>query len=233
MSPPQKVSLYSANDLKNATDDALAPYLTTLPKPYTFTQQHYLTNIRLALGYTAVIIAGGLFYADYKLGWDATKAYTAPACVAYFILNGALTFWTWAVEGGTIFVGIREGGQKLTIKSSMQKYKPTYKLKVTYEAPSGIKWEDKEFEGAFTQWFNTQGYLQTKELRAWLAQNIEVLGLAEKETRGNSLNNQPASIPMRADETMEHPSATPSFPTGIETSAIPASAKKGRKKKKA
>lgn len=65
------------------------------------------------MGYTAVTIAGILFYADYKLGWDATKAYTAPACVAYFILNGFLTYWIWAVEAGTVFVGVREGGQKV------------------------------------------------------------------------------------------------------------------------
>ena len=100
-------------DLKNATDDAVAPFLTSLPKPYTFTQQHKTTNIRLALGYTAVAIAGVLFYADYKLGWDATKPYTAPACIAYFLLNSALTYWIWAVEAGTIFVGTREGGQKV------------------------------------------------------------------------------------------------------------------------
>ena len=132
--PPQKVSLYSSNgifqpqipfastlltsqciDLKNATDDALAPYLTNLPKPYTFKQEHYTTNIKLALGYTAVVIAGVLFYADWKLGWDATKAYTAPACVVYFVLNGFLTYWIWAVEAGTVFSGVREGGQRVCL----------------------------------------------------------------------------------------------------------------------
>lgn len=74
-----------------------------------------MANVRLALGYTAVIIAGILFYADWKLGWDVTKPYTLPACVAYFVLNGALTYWTWAVEAGTVFVGAREGGQKVRI----------------------------------------------------------------------------------------------------------------------
>jgi len=101
-------------DLKNATDDALAPYLTSLPKPYTFKQQHSKTNIRLAVGYSAVLIAGALFWADWKLGWDATKGYTLPACVAYFLLNGFLTYWIWAVESGTVFVGVREGGQKVS-----------------------------------------------------------------------------------------------------------------------
>jgi hypothetical protein len=91
----------------------LAPILTSLPSPYKFKQQHSLANIRLGLGYAAVIISGALFYADWKLGWDKTKPYTLPACVAYFVLNGALTYWTWGVEAGTVFVGVREGGQKV------------------------------------------------------------------------------------------------------------------------
>ncbi|KAK5446325.1 signal peptidase complex subunit spc2 [Exophiala xenobiotica] len=222
-------------DLKNATDDALAPYLTTLPKPYTFKQQHYTTNIRLILGYTAVIIAGVLFYADYKLGWDATKAYTGPACVAYFVLNSALTYWIWAVEAGTVFVGTREGGQKLRLRSSTQKYKPTYKLKVTYEAPSGKKWEDKEVEGSFTQWFNTYGYLQKKELYSWLAENIEVLGVAQKEGKAK-IEAAPAPSAATIDDATLAAISSPemmSFSSSADASpATPSTTKKGRPKKK-
>ena len=125
----QKVSLYSVNggsnlsttsiansllaDLKNATDDALAPYLTTLPKPYTFVLQHGHTNTRLVVGYSAVIIAAATFVADWKLGWDETKYYTAVACVLYFILNSFLTYHIWLVEAGRVFVGVRAGGQKV------------------------------------------------------------------------------------------------------------------------
>ena len=100
-------------DLKNATDDALAPYLTKLPPPYTFKQLHYYTNTRLAVGYSAVIIAAATFYFDWKLGWDATKNYTAVACVLYFLLNGFLTLWIWRFEAGKVFVGVREGQQKV------------------------------------------------------------------------------------------------------------------------
>ncbi|KIW77505.1 hypothetical protein Z517_09951 [Fonsecaea pedrosoi CBS 271.37] len=227
-SPPQKVSLYSANDLKNATDDALAPYLTTLPRPYAFKQEHYMTNVKLALGYTAVLIAGVLFYADWKLGWDATKAYTGPACVAYFVLNSALTFWIWAVEAGTVFAGVREGGQKLTLRSSAQKYSPVYKLKVTYSAPStGKKWEDKEITGNYTEWFNIHGYLDRKALQAWLNTNIDVLRNAQEEmAKKDKTDRIPIMMPaVQADQT--------TLTSGAETSPVPASAKKGRSKKKA
>jgi Microsomal signal peptidase 25 kDa subunit (SPC25) len=126
----QKVPLYSINgerlhhrtsfqrliswiDLKNATDDALAPYLTTLPSPYTFRQSHYYANIRLLVGYSAVAIAAATFYLDWKLGWDATKNYTAGACLLYFTLNGFLTLWIWRSEAGRVFVGLRDGQQKV------------------------------------------------------------------------------------------------------------------------
>lgn len=105
-------------DLKNNTDDALGPYLTSLPSPYTFKQDHTLTNVRLALGYTAVVIAGVTFYADWKLGWEATKTGTAIAVAVYFILNGLLTYWIWGVEEGRVFVGTREGGQKVNLKDA-------------------------------------------------------------------------------------------------------------------
>jgi hypothetical protein len=88
-------------DLKNTTDDALPNYLTSLK----FRQSHYLTDIRLALGYSAVVIAAITFYADWKLGWDKTKYGTFWAVLAYFVLNGALTFWIWGVESGMVFVG--------------------------------------------------------------------------------------------------------------------------------
>ena len=61
--------------------------------------------MRLALGYTAVIIAGATFYADWKLGWDATKYWTFWAVLVYFALNGVLTVWIWGVEKGTVFRG--------------------------------------------------------------------------------------------------------------------------------
>ena len=88
-------------DLKNTTDDALPNYLTSLE----FKQSHYFTNVRLALGYCAVTIAAITFCADYKLGWDLTKAWTLWAVSIYFVLNGVLTIWIWAVERGNVFTG--------------------------------------------------------------------------------------------------------------------------------
>jgi len=70
-----------------------------------FKQSHFLTDVRLSLGYAAVVVAAVTFYFDYKLGWDKTKSWTLWAVVAYFILNGALTYWIWGVEKGKVFNG--------------------------------------------------------------------------------------------------------------------------------
>ena len=105
--------LTSLPDLKNTTDDALAPYLTSLPKPYRFTVNNLNTDIRLLLGYSAVAIAGVTFYVDRKLNWAALDAWVAGAVIAYFILNTALTYWIWGVEAGQVFSGTRDGGEKV------------------------------------------------------------------------------------------------------------------------
>ena len=65
--------------------------------------------------------------------------------------------------------------------SSVTKNKPVYKLKIRYEAPVTAKRfvDDETIEGNFTEWFNTQGYLERKAFRRWLAGNIEVVGLAD------------------------------------------------------
>lgn len=218
----QKVPLYSINDLKNATDDALGPYLTKLPPPYTFAESHYYTNVRLAVGYSAVLMATATAYCDWRLGWDATKYYTGFACVLYFLLNGFLTIWIWRIEAGKVFVGSREGGQKLTLSSSAKKHVPIYRLKVRYAAPSGKKWEDKVVEGRFTKWFNEAGYLQHGELKKWLATNVDVIGLADPTSKKMA---EEVTSKQSPDTTIESPGSS-----GVEKSGSAKSARKVKRK---
>lgn len=157
----------------------------------------------------------------------------------YFILNGFLTLWIWKSEAGKVFVGVREGQQKvgqvsvlnfllvltrdtqLTLQSSVKRHAPTYRLKVRYEAPSGKKWEDKEIEGRFAEWFNDAGYLQLADLKKWLANNIEVIGMADPQYKKNVEERSPDELVQTA---MEPPRST-----GLET---PSGAKGTRKAKR-
>ena len=99
--PKRRPLQLTSLDLKNTTDDALQNYLSSLK----FTQSHFYTDVRLALGYTAVAIAGAAFYMDYTMGWEKTKYATLWAVLVYFVLNSVLTYWIWGVEKGQIFIG--------------------------------------------------------------------------------------------------------------------------------
>lgn len=103
MSTESRISPYSLPDLKNTTDDALGNYLRGLD----FRQDSSKLDFRLIVGYIAVAIAAATFAADYKLGWEATKIWTAVAVAAYTALNGVFTFWLYYVEKGLVFEGSR------------------------------------------------------------------------------------------------------------------------------
>lgn len=193
-------------DLKSTTDDALVPYLTTLPEPYRFTQNNTNSNVRLVLGYTAVAIAGATFYVDRKLGWEATRApWVLAAVISYFVLNSILTIWIWAVEAGEVFRGTRKSGEtvrplffgvsieegreliirnskQIVIRSSTKKHSPLYKLNIKYTSPTNKVLQEKEIETSFATWFSADGVFHPEPLRRWLSSEIEVLGLAAKET---------------------------------------------------
>jgi hypothetical protein len=65
--------------------------------------------VHLALGFAACVIAGSTFYYDYTLGFEKAKPWTLYAVIAYFVINSALTWWIWGVEGGRVFVGTKDG----------------------------------------------------------------------------------------------------------------------------
>lgn len=111
---------------------------------------------------------------------------------------------------------------QLTLQSSVQKHVPIYKLKVRYEAPSGKKWEDKEIEGRFMEWFNDAGYLQHAELKKWLANNIEVVGMADPQGKTKIEEGH-------SDGPVETPFEPPRS-SGLETPSGAKSTRKGKRK---
>lgn len=115
-STTNRSSANPSSDLKNTSDDALPNYLNSLK----FTQDNKQLDVRLALGYAAVTIAGALFYFDWKYGWDATKAWTGPAVAAYFVLNCAFMYWMYVVEKGLVYAGDRDG-QKVCQTTTTQR----------------------------------------------------------------------------------------------------------------
>ncbi|KAH7109439.1 microsomal signal peptidase 25 kDa subunit-domain-containing protein [Dendryphion nanum] len=175
MTAPTKIAVHSLADLKNTTDDHLPQYLHNLK----FRQIHRSTDVRLALGYSAVVIAGVLFYFDWKFGWDATKVYTAPAVGVYFILNGLFTWWVWWVEAGLVYEGEGKGVGKLRLTTSTQKHIPVYNLVATFSLPGTTLPQTITLRAPFTRWFTSDGYFAPKPFQQWLASEIPVIGAAD------------------------------------------------------
>ncbi|TVY73357.1 Signal peptidase complex subunit SPC2 [Lachnellula suecica] len=175
MASQERISVHSVADLKNTTDDALPAYLNSL----SFTQSHTLTDIRLALGYTAFGICAATFYWDYTYGFESTKMLTLAAVILYSILNGALTFWIWGVEKGTVYVGTHKtSGEKITIQSSTDKFVPVYKLTVTTLGKDGKK-ETRKVKMEFREWFDAKGSFVTKPFQRMLASSVAAIGRAD------------------------------------------------------
>ncbi|OHE93583.1 microsomal signal peptidase 25 kDa subunit [Colletotrichum orchidophilum] len=167
----EKITVHNLADLKNTSDDALPNYLNSLK----FTQTHTLTDVRLALGYSAFLVAGACFLWDYKLGFDSTKYYTAAAVALYSILNGALTLWIWLKEAGTVYEGTSPSGEKVNIATSTKKNVPTYNMKITLTSKNG---ENKiiNLSNPFNQWFDSQGRFVAVPFQEILATNIPAVG---------------------------------------------------------
>ncbi|KAL8939728.1 MAG: hypothetical protein Q9216_003206 [Gyalolechia sp. 2 TL-2023] len=202
-----KISVYSISDLKNTTDDALPNYLASLK----FRQSHNLTDVRLGLGYTAVAIAAVTFYADFKLGWDATKFWTLWAVVVYFILNGALTYWIWGVEKGQIFNG-EINNTSISIASSVSKHKPVYTLKVQY-GKAGKELQTLTRSAPFTRWFDSNGYFVATPFQQWLASEIPPVGKADPQKAGSEFVGNESRNVAEVQTTQEmDPSAKASVP---------------------
>jgi len=133
----------------------------------------------LALGYSAVIISAATFAADYKLGWDKTKHWTAAAVVAYFILNSAFTYWTYFVEKGTVFVGDWQG-KRLTLSSKTEKHSPVYHLTAHITSSSGSRLAPEvQVSAPFSKWFTSDGVFAAKPFQQWLASAVPVVGEAD------------------------------------------------------
>ncbi|PGH33611.1 hypothetical protein GX50_03600 [[Emmonsia] crescens] len=170
-----KVPVYSVSELKNATDDAITPYLISVPKPYKFTADNFKSNVRLILGYVAVTISGALFYVDRQLGWKISQEWTIAAVVVYFVLNFAFTVWIWLVEAGQVFEGSREGGEKLQIYSSTKKHSPLYTLRIRHTSKSGAVLQDATVSAPFPKWFSADGTFHSEPFKHWLNSEIKAL----------------------------------------------------------
>jgi hypothetical protein len=162
-----------------------------------------------------VVIAGVLFYFDWKLGWEQTRDWTLGAVVAYFILNGAFTYWLLWVEKGIIYVGERAGTKvnsvleadecrvctnpesQLVISSTTEKNSPTYNVTARYTRSKGNsdgQWKEIKVNAAYSRWFSSDGFFVPKPFQQWLASEISVVGEADPANVVENINRGPLPV---------------------------------------
>ncbi|KAF7299392.1 putative signal peptidase complex subunit 2 [Mycena indigotica] len=100
-----KVNNLSSTELKNACDDALKRYLS---RPELFKQNHQHTDVRLALGWLSVFVAGGTGLYGYKVEFEASKPVVWAGLIVYLLLTFTQTLYAYFVEGDTVYVGKRK-----------------------------------------------------------------------------------------------------------------------------
>ncbi|KAB5580910.1 microsomal signal peptidase 25 kDa subunit-domain-containing protein [Coniochaeta sp. 2T2.1] len=171
MASQEKITVYNLADLKNTSDDTIPVYLNSLK----FVQSHTLTDVRLALGYSALAIAGACFAWDYKLGFEDTKYYTAAAVAVYTVLNTALTLWIWKREKGVVYVGTAPSGETVTIATSTTKHDPTYHLTITISPKFGTP-QTTTISRPFNTWFDGAGHFVPAPFQTMLATAIPAVG---------------------------------------------------------
>lgn len=196
----ERITVYNLADLKNTSDDAIPNYLNSLK----FTQSHALTDVRLALGYSAFFLSAACFLWDYKLGFDSTKYFTAAAVAVYTLLNSALTLWIWLKEKGIVYEGTAPDGEKvrtistqtlpnissptkkqadtnlstteqISIATRADKNTPIYHLSITLTPKSGAP-RTLSLARSFTEWFDERGHFVATPFQTVLASNVPAVG---------------------------------------------------------
>lgn len=162
--------------MKNTSDDAIPNYLNSIK----FKQINFLADVRLALGFVAVFVAGACFAWDFKLGFEATKSYTAVAVGLYALLNGLMTLWSFFAEQNIVYEGVAPDGSKLSLGTRTTKGKPVYKVNATVVARDG-KERRLEFEAPFAAWFDETGRFVALPFQQMLATNIALIGTVDPE----------------------------------------------------
>lgn len=76
-------------------------------KSLDYRQSHLFSNVRLLLGYTAVIACAAAAYYEYKVGFKQAKSISMLGVGSYFLLNAALYLWGYYIEQDIVYIGTK------------------------------------------------------------------------------------------------------------------------------
>ncbi|PFH48135.1 hypothetical protein AMATHDRAFT_150543 [Amanita thiersii Skay4041] len=193
---PVKVNNASLSELKNACDDALKRFLS---RPELFKQIHAHTDIRLALGWLSVFVAGGTALYGYKIEFEKSKPVVWVGLILYCLLTTLQTLYAYFVQGDVVFVGKRKTFSKRIVteriiissrtipakklsapssSSSSNSIPPNYSLSLTYHRSSsggktllarGKTRGTKEYNA----FFDEKGNMDQERFEKWVGEMVE------------------------------------------------------------
>ncbi|KAJ7903775.1 microsomal signal peptidase 25 kDa subunit-domain-containing protein [Mycena olivaceomarginata] len=207
-SPPSPDRPPGPLKLKNACDDAVKRYLS---RPELFKQIHQHTDVRLALGWLSVFVAGGTGLYGYKVEFEQSKPVVWAGLILYMLLTFAQTLYSYFVEGNIVFVGKRKTFSKRIIteritlssrtlpvsfppKSSATptaksaSIPPQYALALTYvrstSANKSLLAKGKtQAEAPYSRFFDAEGTMDADAFERWVGELVEDgMGGREKAT---------------------------------------------------
>ncbi|KAH9941854.1 microsomal signal peptidase 25 kDa subunit-domain-containing protein [Epithele typhae] len=179
-----KVNNASASDMKHACDDALKRFLS---RPDLFKQIHTHTDVRLALGWLSVLVAGGTGLYGWRVPFEPGKPVVWAGVILYVILTIAQTLYAYFIEGDIVFVGKRKTFDKrivterITITSrstpSSPQTPPGYSLGLAYlrSAASGKTLLGKgrsSTDQPYTSFFDETGVMDQDAFERWVGEVV-------------------------------------------------------------
>lgn len=193
MAPPNcgnqqnAINLYNVPVLKTTCDEQLVTILSTLG----YSVSHTMTDVRLAIGYASIVVAGVTAFIDYKWGFFDAKLLITICVVLYAVLNFAYTYWVWAIEKGVVYSGTRNKNSSNTTTDSStstaaktstitisttkgtakSKYDPVYEVTVKLVLPDNSKYSLTK-SSAFNEFFATNGYIVFDKFEKWVASAV-------------------------------------------------------------
>lgn len=108
-------------------------------------------DIKLALGYLTVLIAGGLFYLDKNMSFKDSFGLTVAAVVAYFAISAVMLVLNRKTKN-VKYMGSKQK-QKIQIAGWTEKYDPVYNITITVD---GEVVASEKFP--FGKFFDSTGY---------------------------------------------------------------------------
>ncbi|KAJ9105889.1 hypothetical protein QFC20_004224 [Naganishia adeliensis] len=181
--PLPSIHINKANlvELKHACDDAVK----SIMKDYQFTEIHTHTDIKLALGWLAVLVAAGTAGYSYKVGFEETKGVATAGVIAYFILSGIQLLYAYYFEGSKIYIGKRKSLSKRietevirissrTLPSSTSPPQPPrYLLNFSYRRSANknkslIRRKRELVEASFGDLVDAKGGVEQERIRDWV-----------------------------------------------------------------